>query len=320
MGHIVDAYESAPSAVVNAMAESGPSPDSAALLAGMRLEVEVVRHDGAWDDVAEQMLARAARAALAEAPALPAGDYEMTILLTGDEEMRALNRTWRGKDAPTNVLSFPASESLSGPGCSATSRSLARRSATKQRERDLALADHVSHLVVHGVLHLLGFDHATRCGSRAHGGDRAQSAGLAWHRRPICGSAARLGAIVVSNTDRIAENDFRPRSSDRPMRRRRGSSGCLQSFGLGEEPDLRELIEDALARSKSDTLNAQERSMLRRILHFGKLLVEDVMVPRADIIAVDEKHHGGRVDAKCSARPSTRGCRSITSRSTIRAA
>ncbi len=51
---------------------------------------------------------------------------------------------------------------------------------------------------------------------------------------------------------------------------------------------MRELIEDALARSKSDTLSVQERSMLRRILRFGKLTVEDVMVPRADIIAVDD--------------------------------
>jgi CBS domain containing-hemolysin-like protein len=62
----------------------------------------------------------------------------------------------------------------------------------------------------------------------------------------------------------------------------------LATFGLGEEPDLRELIEDALARSKSDTLSGQERSMLRRILRFGELTVEDVMVPRADIIAVDD--------------------------------
>jgi CBS domain containing-hemolysin-like protein len=61
----------------------------------------------------------------------------------------------------------------------------------------------------------------------------------------------------------------------------------LATFGLGEEPDLRELIEDALARSKSDTLSAQERGMLRRILRFGELTVEDVMVPRADIVAVD---------------------------------
>lgn len=62
----------------------------------------------------------------------------------------------------------------------------------------------------------------------------------------------------------------------------------LQTFGLGEEPDLRELIEDALARSTSGTLSPQERNMLRRILRFGALTVEDVMVPRADIVAVDD--------------------------------
>jgi CBS domain containing-hemolysin-like protein len=64
----------------------------------------------------------------------------------------------------------------------------------------------------------------------------------------------------------------------------------LARFGLGEEPDLREVIEDALARGKAggDTFSAQERAMLLNILRFGKLTVEDVMVPRADIIAVEE--------------------------------
>ena len=142
------------------MAECGPSPDSAELMAGTRLDVDVVRHDGAWDDVADQMLARAARAALVEAPALPAGDYELTILLTGDEEMRALNRTWRGKDTPTNVLSFPASDALIGPGLLGDIALAYEAIRDEARERNLALKDHASHLVVHGVLHLLGFDHA----------------------------------------------------------------------------------------------------------------------------------------------------------------
>ena len=62
----------------------------------------------------------------------------------------------------------------------------------------------------------------------------------------------------------------------------------LATFGLGEEPDLRELIERALARSKAETLTVQERAMLFKILHLGKLTVEDVMVPRADIIAVED--------------------------------
>jgi CBS domain containing-hemolysin-like protein len=91
----------------------------------------------------------------------------------------------------------------------------------------------------------------------------------------------------MSNTP-IAEKDLpaeEPRETDEETS---WFERLLATFGLGEEPDLRELIEDALARSKSDTLSAQERGMLRRILRFGKLTVEDVMVPRADIIAVDD--------------------------------
>ncbi|MGV1014359.1 MAG: hemolysin family protein [Methyloceanibacter sp.] len=91
----------------------------------------------------------------------------------------------------------------------------------------------------------------------------------------------------MSNTP-IAENDLQPEDTRPNEEDASWFDRLLQSFGLGEEPDLRELIEDALARSKSDTLSGQERSMLRRILAFGKLTVEDVMVPRADIIAVDE--------------------------------
>jgi len=83
------------------------------------------------------------------------------------------------------------------------------------------------------------------------------------------------------------ENDLPPEEA-RPDEEASWFERLLQTFGLGEEPDLRELIEDALARSKSDTLSIQERSMLRRILQFGALTVEDVMVPRADIIAVDD--------------------------------
>ena len=62
----------------------------------------------------------------------------------------------------------------------------------------------------------------------------------------------------------------------------------LQTLGLGDEPGLRSLIESALTKSKSDELSPQERSMMLRILRFGTLTVEDVMVPRADIVAVDD--------------------------------
>ena len=86
----------------------------------------------------------------------------------------------------------------------------------------------------------------------------------------------------------IAENEANPEEARPADEEVSWFERLLATFGLGEEPDLRELIEDALTRSKSDTLSGQERTMLRRILRFGTLTVEDVMVPRADIIAVDD--------------------------------
>jgi CBS domain containing-hemolysin-like protein len=85
-----------------------------------------------------------------------------------------------------------------------------------------------------------------------------------------------------------AEKDLAGEETRQPDEEASWFERLLQTFGLGEEPDLRQLIEDALARSKSDALSPQERNMLRRALRFGQLTVEDVMVPRADIIAVDD--------------------------------
>jgi probable rRNA maturation factor len=70
-----------------------------------------------------------------------------------------LNRIWRGKDAPTNVLSFPANDAVSEAGLIGDVVLAYETTRKEARDEGLALADHVSHLVVHGVLHLLGFDH-----------------------------------------------------------------------------------------------------------------------------------------------------------------
>jgi probable rRNA maturation factor len=142
------------------MAEGGPSRKRPAF-SGATLEVEIVRHDEAWAGagLGDAMLARAARAAFAAASPGRGGAYHVTLALTDDAEMRVLNRMWRGKDVPTNVLSFPADDAIAGPGF-VGDVVLAYETAQKEaREQDIKLADHVSHLVVHGVLHLLGFDH-----------------------------------------------------------------------------------------------------------------------------------------------------------------
>ena len=107
---------------------------------------------------------RAAEAALAAAPRLTAA--EINILLTPDSAVKKLNATYRGKDKPTNVLSFPAYEpderhrapSGSTPmlGDIAVAFGVSAREAKTEGK---TLKEHLSHLVVHGVLHLLGYDH-----------------------------------------------------------------------------------------------------------------------------------------------------------------
>lgn len=142
------------------MAEGGPSRRSRAR-ASASLDIEVVRHGETWSaaPINDGSLRRAAKAAFAMI-SLPPGSYEATILLTDDAEMRVLNRTWRGKDRATNVLSFPARETVGVPGLLGDVVIAYETTLREAREENIPLEDHVAHLVVHGVLHLAGFDHA----------------------------------------------------------------------------------------------------------------------------------------------------------------
>jgi probable rRNA maturation factor len=93
---------------------------------------------------------------------LRARSLDLTIRIVGALESRRLNRDWRGKDKPTNVLSFPAApEGFSGTdemplGDLAICASVVGREA---REQGKVARAHWAHMVVHGVLHLLGYDH-----------------------------------------------------------------------------------------------------------------------------------------------------------------
>lgn len=112
---------------------------------------------GEWPDEAklEILAERAVAASLKIAPEEVEPDTEISILFTDDEAMQALNYAWRGKDKPTNVLSFPQP---SGPLLG----DIVLASETVRREAALAeklLEDHIAHLIVHGVFHLLGYDH-----------------------------------------------------------------------------------------------------------------------------------------------------------------
>jgi probable rRNA maturation factor len=87
---------------------------------------------------------------------------EIAIRFASDEEMAALNLDWRGKAGPTNVLSFPAPTTGTPPGEPRPLGDIALASgvvAKEAREQGKTLEAHTVHLVVHGLLHLLGFDH-----------------------------------------------------------------------------------------------------------------------------------------------------------------
>lgn len=91
-----------------------------------------------------------ARSALAKSP------YLLCIRIVGTQESRVLNRTWRGKDKPTNVLSFPYEEEGGLRGDLAVCAAVVAREA---REQGKPLSAHWAHMIVHGILHLQGYDH-----------------------------------------------------------------------------------------------------------------------------------------------------------------
>ena len=89
-----------------------------------------------------------------------AGIAELSIVLTDDAEQKALNRDWRGIDKPTNVLSFPQIEPFSPVVGILGDITLARETLEREAaELGKSFQDHFAHLVVHGFLHILGYDH-----------------------------------------------------------------------------------------------------------------------------------------------------------------
>src|SRR5580700_1284378 len=125
--------------------------------------VEVAVPCSAWLEACPDAMAIAAatvRAALTTGTS--AAHLIVDVTLTDDAEQRMLNRTYRGKDAATNVLAFPQAETAPPADAQALLGDVVLAFETVRREaaaQEKPFADHLRHLVVHGVLHLLGFDH-----------------------------------------------------------------------------------------------------------------------------------------------------------------
>ena len=103
-------------------------------------------------------LARSAAASALKTAGVDPSRFDLAISLASDGAVARLNEKWRGKSGPTNVLSFPAAPLGGGRflGDVIVSSGVIRREALEQGK---SVHDHTAHLIVHGVLHLLGYDH-----------------------------------------------------------------------------------------------------------------------------------------------------------------
>jgi probable rRNA maturation factor len=133
-----------------------------------------VQREGDWDAATDwqALAADAVSAAVRNSPhAFLIGSracVEITVRLAGDDEVRALNASYRDKDKPTNVLSFPMVQPDLIEGLANTDDGeillgdivLAHGVCTREAaDKGVAMADHATHLIVHGTYHLLGYDH-----------------------------------------------------------------------------------------------------------------------------------------------------------------
>ncbi len=182
-GEMTDADGSgSPSGDENARVAGVDADEDGEILAG---PVVIVLDDPGWRRIPLAAFVREAAEAAFDVLGLPARAVTFNLMATDDEAIRALNARFRGKDRPTNVLSWPAvdrapahpggrprlpgAEELLAAGEREGERlflgDLAIARKTVLREAEAAgkpVADHLRHLVIHGLLHLLGYDHETK--------------------------------------------------------------------------------------------------------------------------------------------------------------
>jgi probable rRNA maturation factor len=141
------------------------------------MEIDILIEDDGWDDTALEALAEAVCIAALDELGLEPAQFSVSILACGDDRIAALNTEFRGKPLPTNVLSWPSVDRAAttpgemphlprpnpvGPPEELGDIALALGVLTREAaQADKPFSDHLAHLLAHGLLHLLGFDHIT---------------------------------------------------------------------------------------------------------------------------------------------------------------
>ncbi|WP_147178580.1 rRNA maturation RNase YbeY [Ciceribacter naphthalenivorans] len=134
-----------------------------------KLDIQIAVEAEGWagEDELEHLAGRVLEAAAEylrreEDQPFPGMPIEVSLVFSDDEQVRAINAEWRGQDKPTNVLSFPAFPLVPGgkPGPMLGDIIVARETVEREAaELDKSFTDHLTHLMVHGFLHLFGYDH-----------------------------------------------------------------------------------------------------------------------------------------------------------------
>lgn len=141
------------------------------------MDLDILIEDPRWSETGLERLAAPACAAALDELGLDPAQFAVSLLACGDARIAALNADFRGKPVPTNVLSWPAEERgaatpgemphlppphPAGPPLELGDIALAHQTCAREAaEAGRPLDHHVTHLLVHGLLHLLGFDHET---------------------------------------------------------------------------------------------------------------------------------------------------------------
>jgi probable rRNA maturation factor len=128
------------------------------------IAIDIKVEAGGWPrkPALRSLVRKAVEAALREVGAEAGAGTEISVVFTDDAHIRTLNAGWRGKDKPTNVLSFPAFPTKPGEKIPPMLGDIVLAAETVAREAGLEgkpLDHHISHLVIHGLLHLMGHDH-----------------------------------------------------------------------------------------------------------------------------------------------------------------
>ena len=136
-----------------------------------RLDIQLSVEAGGWPDeetlttFAGRVLEHTAGFLVADlGQPFPGEPVEISLVFTSDDDIRTVNEAWRGQDKPTNVLSFPAFPLAPGGKPGPMLGDIIMAEETLRREAlDLGIPfdDHLTHLLVHGFLHLFGYDHMT---------------------------------------------------------------------------------------------------------------------------------------------------------------